>query len=345
MPRWDAWDAGLSAVRAAAWPGRIEVVAPAAAAAAAGPENGVSVPARRDVVLAGTPGGPSAGVYVAAALGATGWEVSRNMVSDATMRDSVAASGTTAGEDPGVRRARRVAAGPAAGGLAAADLYVVIGDVPEGTATALLERVRGGATVVVPGRLPAGSLGSELPWIAAGGGGVAGTASPAAGDLPAGALAAGDLLVGGTRLRGAARRYAGGPAEGARVLAVWDDGRAAAAARRVGDGCMVYIAMDVEVGRLPLDPGFPAALERLIDGCANDEAGNAAALAGWPVATGPLDDGARMLLEGTGAAESVALSALPGAAGGTRLFRWFVLAALLVALLETVMVYGRTGRS
>jgi hypothetical protein len=369
LPRWDAWGAGLAAVRAAAWPGGIELLAPGRAAGAApGPGNGAAIPTRRAVVLAGPPRASASGVYAAAALGATGWDVSRNMLSDATIRDSVAAAGTTAGEASGAQPAGLIRPGPMAAGLTAADLYLVLGALPETTARELLERVRGGVTVMVSGQLPAGPLGSELPWVEAGGGGVAGagTDPPAAGGLPAGGVAAGDrpagdrpagdvaagallvggdLRAGGTRLRGAGSRYAGGPAEGARVLAVWDDGVAAAAARRVGGGCMVYIATDVEAGRLPFDPGFPTALERLIDGCTNDEARNAAALAGWRVATGPLDGGARMLLEGAGAPEAVALSALPGAAGGTRLFRWFVLAALLVALLETMMAYGRTART
>jgi hypothetical protein len=327
LPRWDAWGAGLAAVRAAAWPGRIEVVAPgrgagaggvagrpatdgpaadatAAGAAAAGAP--VPVPRGRASVPAVSAAGPDGGVYVAAALGALGWDVARNMLSDA-------------------------------------DLYVVLGAVPATTADALLERVRGGATAVVSGGA-AGVLGGELPWRMAGGGGVvgAGADAPAAGDRVAG----GDLLVGGgPRLRGAAGRYGGSPAEGARVLAAWDDGRAAAAAHVVGGGCLVYVATELEGGRLPLSPGFPEALERLAGGCAPDDGRSAAALAGWRAGTGPLDGGARALLAGAGATTSAALRALPAQAGGIRLFRWFVLAALVVALLEAVMAYGRTGRS
>jgi hypothetical protein len=322
LPRWEAWSAGLSEVRRAAWPGRMAVVAldqadgmnrtnaadgVGEAAGAGGPGGAVPAdradgsdspvgaavepPGRGAVVLA--PAGE--GAFVTAALGALGWEVARP------------------------DRAEDVPGG---------SLYVVTAALTAAVEAALLERARAGATVVLAGVVPSGALAAVLPWV--------GGTFAADGGVPGG-----DLLVGITRLPGAATRAGGGPAEGARVVAAWDDGHAAAAAHSLDSGCVVFLSTHLERGALPLSPEFPAALARLADGCATM---SAPAAAGWQASAGPLDAGARAILEAPADDEWVAMEALRRGGEGIPLYRWIVAAALLAALLETRVTYGNRGR-
>lgn len=248
------------------------------------------------------------------------------------------ASGDTAGRSVVSRRAAVVAA-PGRGGYVAAALgatgwtvasatdsasaYFLLGPADATAASRVRASAGSGATVVVSGAAPA-ALADVLPWQpsdAAESGGDAGAAS-------GGAL----VLDDGTRLDGAARRLRGRPTQGARLLGAWDDGRPAIAATRVGRGCVVYVGTELEAGSLPLGAAFPRVVDRLARGCADvdpDEAGAA-----------PLDAGARATLRG-GGGETVDVASLGAAGGGIPLARWVLGAALLVALLETWLAYGR----
>jgi hypothetical protein len=247
---------------------------------------------------------------------------------------SAVASADTAEPPSTVRRTAAVLAAPGRGGYVAAALgatgwsvgpagdsasvYFVLG-AGDATAASRVRAASGaGATVVVSGAAPAG-WSDVLPWKI---------------DEDADAPAGGGSLVldDGMRLDGAARRLAGRPTGGARLLAAWEDGRPAAAASRVGRGCVVYLAAELEVGSLPLGASFPRVVDRLARGCdgARSRVGGAA----------PLDQGARAVLRG-GGRESVAVASLGAAGGGIPLARWMLGAALLVALVETVLAYGR----
>jgi hypothetical protein len=247
---------------------------------------------------------------------------------------SAAASADTAGSPSTARRTAIVLAASERGGYVAAALgatgwsvgastdsasvYFVLGPVDATAASRVRAAVGAGATVVVSGAAPAGWA-DVLPW-----------AAETDGDAPTGG---GSLVFDdGTRLDGAARRLAGRPRAGARLLAAWEDGRPAAAASRVGRGCVVYVGAELEAGSLPLGASFPRAVDRLARGCdgARSTVGGSA----------PLDQGARAVLRG-GGREAVAIASLGAAGGGIPLARWVLGAALLVALVETVLAYGR----
>ncbi len=207
------------------------------------------------------------------------------------------------------------------GGAAdSASVYFLLGPV-DGTAASRVRAAAGaGATVVVSGAASVGGA-DVLPWVSA----------DADGENPSGG---GSLVLDdGTRLDGAARRFPGGPARGARLLAAWADGRAAAAAFRAGRGCVVYVAAELEAGSLPLSAAFPRAVDRLARGCEEARTGGGG--------SAPLDEGARAMLRGAGAGDRVAVAAPGAAGGGIPLARWVLGAALLVALVETVLAQGR----
>lgn len=203
--------------------------------------------------------------------------------------------------------------------LPAADaaVYVLLDAPSPQVAARLLERVRAGATLVVT---PAGvtePLRSALPW--------SGGAEMVRGG--------GAMWFGAeTELAGAAGRVvAGGPAPDARTVAAWEDGRPAATAKRLGSGCVVFVGTALEGGELPFQAEYPAALARLARAC---DAG------GGTAAPRPLDPGALALLRGRGPA-AVPASAVGAAGAGISLGRWALAAALLVALVETVLAYRR----
>ncbi len=252
---------------------------------------------------------------------------------------SAAARTVTARPSESTRRTAAVLAAPGGGGYVAAALgatgwsvgsagdsatvHFVLGPVGATAASRARAAAGAGATAVVSGAAPAGWA-DVLPWAAVEREDGDGDATTTGGSL---------ALDDGTRLDGAARRLAGRPTAGARLLAAWEDGRPAAAASRVGRGCVVYVAAELEAGSLPLGASFPRAVDRLARGCDPADAGT--------MGSGPLDRGARAVLRGGGGRESVAVASLGAAGGGIPLARRVLGAALLVALVETVLAYGR----
>lgn len=258
---------------------------------------------------------------------------------DLTLVPAASSAGSTAGDagdaDRPARRAR-VIAGEGGAYLSAAmgavgydvgtgtsadtdaDVYVVAAPVDAAAASALVRRARAGATLVVAAGAVAGPLRDVLPW--------RGAVDPSDDDA-GGALWFGPELA----LTGAAGRALGTASDSARVLAAWEDGRAAAAAHRVGEGCAVFAATPLEGGELPLQAAYPAALRRLARGCASPEAASADAT---------LDAGGIALLRGRGPA-AVPAGDVGAAEAGIPLGRWLLAAALLVALIETFLAYRR----
>ncbi|HEV2132308.1 MAG TPA: hypothetical protein VGR27_14430, partial [Longimicrobiaceae bacterium] len=182
---------------------------------------------------------------------------------------------------------------------------------------ALAERVGAGATLVIAGHQPTAG-GVELPWVP---------------QAPGGEASGGGALFLRTELvlHGAAERLPGVPRPGARVIAAWEDGRAAAVAEPQGAGCVVFVATALEEGTLPLAPGYPLAIDQLARGCDAPDADNHL----------PLDAGALRMLRGEERPPVIASEAVIGAAAGVPLGRWVLLGALAVALLETLLAYGR----
>ncbi len=206
---------------------------------------------------------------------------------------------------------------PAGALPASAAVYVVLDAPSAAVANQLLERARAGATLVVAPAAATEPLRAALPW-----------------------TGRFDLVRGGgamwfgaeTELAGAAGRVqAGGPAEGARTVAAWEDGRPAATAKRLGSGCLVFVGTALEGGELPFQAEYPAALARLARGC--DATGAAASQR-------PLDRGALAVLRGRGPA-AVPASAVGATGAGVSLGRWALAAALLIALIETFLAYRR----
>lgn len=315
----------------------------AAGAGAAAPDYGAAL---RSVAPAarGMGGADSVRVTLLSSLRWDGWRPGLSAVRRAAWPGAIrvprlpVAADSTAPAAPPSRGGAVVSAADGRGGYVAAALgaagwavgpagdsaavYFLLGPVSPAAASRARGAVGSGATVVVAGAVPAGWEDAP-PWETAG-----------AGDEGRGA---GGVLVfdDGTRLDGAAGRGAGRPRRGARVLAAWEDGRPAVAAARVGRGCVVHVETELEAGSLPLSASFPRAVDRLARGC--EEPGSA---------TGGtrLDEGARATLRGGGPA-SVAVASLAGAGGGVPLGRWVLGAALLLALLETALAYGRRGRA
>ncbi|MFL5383705.1 MAG: BatA domain-containing protein [Longimicrobiaceae bacterium] len=199
-----------------------------------------------------------------------------------------------------------------------ARLIVVGRAVPAGLAASLERAARAGATVVVAAPA-AGPLRGIVPW---------------AGAMRVDSAGGGMRLATGAQVAGAAMRVSGDAAPGAAVIASWDDGRPAAAARGLGRGCIVFAATDLERGEMTLDPGYPRLLDGLARGCENGEAPFSISR------NAPLDAGARAVLRGTGPRVAAART-VPGWGGGVPLGRWALGAALLAALAETFFAYRR----
>ena len=207
----------------------------------------------------------------------------------------------------------------------------VVADTPSGPGGA---ESAGGRLVVVPAQ---GSMGAGLDGVSrgdtliveAGSAGLGGgpplwesddAAAPAPGAVP--------LLAAGTPVPGALL-LGGAPARGVRIPLTGEDGRPVAAAAAVGGGCLVVTGFRLEEGDLPRQPTYPRVLEELARACLPP-----------PTGSGPLDRGALDLLRGEGRPARVALEGLSTSAG-VDLSRWFLLTALLLAILEAVMGYRK----
>jgi hypothetical protein len=201
-----------------------------------------------------------------------------------------------------------------------AAVYLLMDAPSAATAQQLLDRARAGATLIVTPAAAADPLRAALPWT---------------GGFAVGRNSGGGAMWFGAELElaGAAGRVeTGRPADGARVVAAWEDGRAAAVAKPLGSGCVVFVGVELEGGELPFQAEYPAALARLAHACAADAGGAADAR--------PLDPGAIALLRGRGPS-AVPASAVGAAEAGVALGRWILAAALLIALVETLLAYRR----
>lgn len=196
-----------------------------------------------------------------------------------------------------------------------ARLVVVEDAVPAPLAGAVRRGAEGGATVLVTAPAAA-SLRGLIPW---------------RGTLRADSTGGAMWLASGEHIGRAAVRVSGDAAPGAALIASWEDGRPAAAARRMGRGCIVFAAADLERGEMTMDAAYPRVVDRFARGCESPGPADGDA---------PLDAGARAVLHGSGPA-AVAASAIPGAGGGIALGRWVMAAALLAALAETFFAYSR----
>ena len=123
-------------------------------------------------------------------------------------------------------------------------------------------------------------------------------------------------------------RTSGAPTPGARVVAVFEDGLPAAAARAVGRGCVTYLAADLLDASLTASPAYPLLLESLATGC--DAAANG----------GPLDRGALYALERPDLPSEVDVASLGDT--GTPLTRWLLIFAFVLLLAEVGLTRERT---
>jgi hypothetical protein len=345
-PRWEGWSPGLGEFRAAIWPGGIRVVAPgvvgggARGDAALGRGEGDEGPVGGERGAGGgrlsvDPGPGTVAEVLRGGSGAGGAGSEGGEGGEGDFAPSAAAEGVRGGwgedigEAVGYVEAALEALGWEVRGGDGVPALIVLPPVPAEAQTALLARARAGATVVVAGELPAVVLHAAMPWV--GGEGIEGKGG-GEGEGGVGAL----VLKSGTALTGAERRLPGHPRPGSRLLAAWEDGRPAAAGAVEGAGCLVYLATDLEAGWLPLSPSFPELLDRLLRGCADDQKGRRD--------DRPLDLGARAVLAGHDASRTIAAveaAGVLGASAGQPLGRWFLLAALGLALVETLLAYRR----
>jgi hypothetical protein len=123
----------------------------------------------------------------------------------------------------------------------------------------LIEQARSGQTVVISGALPDEFVTSEteFPWDASIGSAVASTQGRVV------------LSAGNTAGEGVPRDQ-GEPRPGSSVIALFDDLHPAAAARRVGDGCVVYSAASLAAPSLAATSGYVELVSDLMFGCADD---------------------------------------------------------------------------
>jgi hypothetical protein len=170
----------------------------------------------------------------------------------------------------------------------------------------------GGFTVVLSGRLPGES--EEIPWqISAPGSGSRG-----------GIVVAPGLLVGADVVG-----MDGIPREAAKTVAVFQDATPAAAATRLGSGCLVYLAASLRDPDLTADVDFPEVVSALGNACAETED-----------ADGPLGAGALRALERPELPAFVDVTEM-AAQAGYPLSRWIALLALLLFAGEVVMTRRR----
>jgi len=193
--------------------------------------------------------------------------------------------------------------------------WIIAHDVTAEAATAFMDRAREGSSVVVSGRLPDGVVG--LPWTVSATRTTADTALSGI-VVPWGAPAVGEAVA----------RLPGNPSEGARVVAVFEDALPAAAAVRLGRGCVTYLAANLLDESLTGSDGFPLLVESLASACADVTSGDT-----------PLDEGAVHVLQRPDLPATVDVAALGGT--GTPLTRWLLILAFLLLLAEIGMTRQR----
>lgn len=120
----------------------------------------------------------------------------------------------------------------------------------------------------------------------------------------------------------------GGPTDGASVVTVSDTGRPLAAARRVGEGCLVFTAVALDDDVLTASAGFVDFVDELLSACAT------------PASDRPLDRGALDVLARTDLPTRVRLSELGHQ--GTPLTPWFIVFTLVLLVAEVFLTRRRT---
>jgi len=203
------------------------------------------------------------------------------------------------------------------GGLGSSPDWIVAEMASEGFESWLPD-VRTGATLVAFGHPTAGS--PDLPW-----------AAPRS--QPRQGTAALLVLDGDRSVGGVVPRAPGFPATGSRTLLTFDDGTPAAAARDVGEGCVVFFAAALTDTALTRSPAYPELLRTLVLGCRETDFGDAS-----------LDRGALQVLERPDLPATVAVAAIL-APEGRELTRWLLLAALGLLGLEVFLTWSRGRRT
>jgi hypothetical protein len=197
--------------------------------------------------------------------------------------------------------------------------WIFASDAAAASLDPLMDHVRGGSTLVVSGRL-SGAVATDLPWV------VDARSSTAS--------ATAHLVLPGGRVVGTpVGRLPGAPAAGARTVAVFDDATPAAAARSLGDGCVVYLAADLTAPGLATAADYPSLIRALARGC------GAPGSAEGPLDL-PLDRGALQVLERPDLPATVDVASIV-AAEGIPLTRWLVLLVLALLGLEVAMTRER----
>ncbi len=190
----------------------------------------------------------------------------------------------------------------------------------EATLDELIGQARSGTTVVFAGALPASSNPAVFPW------------DPRAQAPGTVAEARAVAILRGARppLAVDGPLAAGAPSPHARVVAVFENARPAAAAVALDEGCLVYTAVDLQDARLTGAAGYVDFIDDLAHGC--------------PVTDGgvPLDAGARTALARPDLPVRVALRDLDGSSE-TPLTPALLLLAL--ALLGAEVVLTRRPRT
>jgi len=185
-----------------------------------------------------------------------------------------------------------------------------------------------GSALVLSGQLT--SARDEIPWTITGssvpGLREAGPASTEAGPASRGAGPAsrepsGFVLLGHSGVIGTAVvRQPGAPGTDAHVVAVFEDATPAAAARPLGEGCVVYVAASMLDPAVTASPDFPRLVHALAEGCTSVESSDS-----------PLDRGALLSLERPDLPQTVNAASL-GTTGYPLTLGLLFLALMLLAL-------------
>jgi hypothetical protein len=193
--------------------------------------------------------------------------------------------------------------------------WIFVTDADAALLDPLLAHVRDGSTLVASGRV-SDDVAADLPWVV----------DPRSSTTRATA----HLLLPGDRAVGTlVGRLPGSPAAGARTIAIFDDATPAAAARSLGDGCVVYLAADLTAPELTTAADYPHLIRTLARGCGT--ARNA---------EGPVDLGARQAFERPDLPAAVDVASIV-ASEGVSLTRWLVLLALALLGLEVAATRER----